>query len=97
MSMGFEFEQVITRFSASHITNFSYYCDTVSHTIFLDHQNIPSSKIFLFLFDAQDHSVEEISIFISKLLRFFINAEYLELDLANCWPVCFLASSLVLI
>ncbi|CAJ2668780.1 unnamed protein product [Trifolium pratense] len=84
--LGMEFEQVITRFSASRITNFSYYCDTVSHTIFLDQQNIPSSKIFLVLFDSEDHSVEEISIFIRKLLRFFINAEYLELDLANCWP-----------
>jgi hypothetical protein len=86
----------IIRFSASRITNFTYYGDIISHTILLDHQNI-ASKIILVPCHSNDHSMEEISISIRKLLSCFINAKYLELNLAFCGEVCFLASHLVLI
>jgi hypothetical protein len=86
----------IIRFSASRITNFTYYGDIISHTILLDHQNI-ASKIILVLCHSNDHSMEEVSISIRELLSCFINAKYLELNLAFCGEVCFLASHLVLI
>lgn len=83
----------IVKFCASYITNLSFRGDvSSSQTILLDDdQHITSTSILLF--NQNNYSLEEVWIFLHRLLSLSINAKYLKLYYSAHQQVCFLAYS----